>query len=150
MSEKYQLPPFLNGQVEQDTYNRWLHRKTQAILRRDRRRNYKTATGADYQAAIHSAVTESAGFDAYTGESLEWSLISCYDNEKSHKAGSRYKRDFAKLPTIDHVSGESYPAVFKICGWQTNDSKSDLEMDEFLKLCKIVLEHHGYAVTKSC
>ena len=146
MSEKYHLPPFLIGQVTQEVYKRWLHRKAQAILRHDRKRR-KTATGEAYQVAIHAAVLESGGLDAYTGEKLDWSLISRYDNEKSRKDGSRYKHDFAFLPTVDHVRGENSQLAFKICGWRTNDAKNDLELKEFLDLCRIVLKHHGYSVT---
>ncbi len=149
MSRKYSLPPFLSGIVSQDTYERWLRRKAQAHVRRDRLRGNVTAIGEVYREAIHSAVLESEGRDAYTGESLDWKLISQYDNDQSKAQGRKYKRDLALLPTVDHVSDGLGSANFKICGWRTNDTKNDLEMSEFLSVCRAVLEHHGYLVRQS-
>jgi hypothetical protein len=33
--------------------------------------------------AIHAAVCATQGRDAYTGEKLDWSLVSQYDNDES-------------------------------------------------------------------
>lgn len=148
MSRKYSLPPFLAGIVTQDTYERWLRRKAQAHVRRDRLRGNVTAIGEVYREAIHSAVLESGGRDAYTGESLDWKLISQYDNDQSKAQGRQYKRHLALLPTVDHVSDGLGSANFKICGWRTNDTKNDLEISEFLSVSQAVLEHHGYIVRK--
>ena len=73
---KYQLPNFLAGVIEQAKYDRWLQRKAAAQVKRDRERGNRTATIADYKVAIHGAVIESNGFDSYTKEMLDWSLIS--------------------------------------------------------------------------
>ena len=148
MPKKYSLPSFLSDPVTQEVYERWLGRKAQAHVRRDRRRGNKTATGEAYRVAIHAAVEKSNGFDAYTGEKLEWSLLSKYNNNASQKQRRHYKRCFALLPTLDHVGDGTGVADFKICGWRTNDSKHDLEMPEFLAVCQAVLEHHGYVVAK--
>lgn len=146
MQKKYQLPSFLSSQVTQEVYEHWLRRKAAEQVRRDRRRGNKTAIGEEYRNAIHSAVLDSDGCDAYTGEKLDWSLISKYDNDKSKKYRRNYKHGFALLPTIDHVGDGTGPADFKICGWQTNDAKNDLDMHEFLAVCEAVLKHHGYIV----
>ena len=135
MPKRYALPSFLSGQVTQEVYERWLRRKPQAHVRRDRRRGNKTSIGEAYRVGIHSAVMESGGRDTYTGEELNWSLISQYDNDESKENGRRYKHDFALLPTVDHVDDGMGAANFKICSWRTNDSKNDLE-------------HNGYVVTK--
>lgn len=148
MPKKYQLPSFLLGQVQQEVYERWLRRKAQAHVKRDRRRGNETAIGEEYRVAIHAAVLECSGHDAYTGEELDWSLISQYDNDESKENGCHYKWNFALLPTVDHVGDGMGPADFKICGWRTNDAKHDLELTEFLTVCQSVLEHHGYVVTK--
>ncbi len=148
MSKSYERPPFLLEQVTQEVYERWLRRKAQAHVKRDRRRGNETAIGEAYRVAIHSAVSESGGRDAYTGEELDWSLISKYDNDESKENGRHYKHNFALLPTVDHVGDGLGVADFKICGWRTNDAKNDLEMPAFLALCQSVLEHHGYVVTK--
>lgn len=148
MLKRYQLPSFLLGQVTQEVYERWLRRKAQAHVKRDRRRGNDIAIGEVYRIAIHTAILESNGRDAYTGEELDWSLISKYDNDESQKNGRHYKHGFALLPTVDHVGDGLGPADFKICSWRTNDAKNDLETSEFLALCQTVLEHHGYVVTK--
>ena len=146
MPKKYALPAFLADVVSQETYERWLRRKAQAHVRRDRKRGNTTAIGEGYREAIHSAVIESVGRDAYTGEVLDWSLISQYDNDESKENGRHYKRGFALLPTVDHVGDGTGAANFKICGWRTNDAKNDLEVQEFLSVCESVLKHHGYVI----
>jgi hypothetical protein len=148
MQKRYQLPSFLTGQVKQETYKRWIRRKAQTHVRRDRRRGNQTAIGEEYRVAIHSAVLESGGRDSYTGEELAWSLISKYDNDEAKEYRRDYKRRFALLPTVDHVGDGIGAADFKICSWRTNDAKNDLELSAFLDLCQAVLEHQGYVVKK--
>jgi hypothetical protein len=147
MPKKYELPTFLSGKVTQLVYERWLYRKARAHTIRDRRRGDSSIIGENYRVAIHSAVVESGGLDAYTGEELNWSLISMYDNEKSRIGRRGYKHGFAFLPTVDHAE-EASPGAFKICSWRTNGFKGDLEMTELLDLCRAVLEHNGYRVIK--
>lgn len=147
MSRKYALPDFLSGLVTYEAYERWLKRKAQAHVKRDRARGNATAIGESYRLAIHLAVQQSQGRDAYTGEALNWTLISQYDNEESRHLGREYKKRFALLPTVDHVGDGTGEPDFRICGWRTNDAKHDLDLDEFLTLCTEVLRHHGRLVT---
>lgn len=123
-----------------------MRRKAQAHVFRYRKRGNVTAIGKCYRDAIHAAVIESVGRDAYTGEALDWSLISQYDNDESKENGRHYNRGFALLPTVDHVGDGMGAANFEICGWRTNDAKSDLELSEFLLVCESVLQHHGYVI----
>ncbi len=146
-SRKYALPSFLSGKVTQEGYERWLRRKAQAHVRRDRGRNNSSAIGERYRDAIHEAVIRGGGRDFYTGEELDWSLLSQYDNDQSKDQGRDCKHRFALLPTVDHVGDGTGSADFQICGWRTNDAKHDLTIPEFLKVCRAVLEHHGYTVT---
>lgn len=146
MSKKYALPAFLVGTVDQAAYQRWLEHKAQAHVRRDRKRGNATAIGEAYRVAIHAAVAAGGGRDAYTGEALDWSLLSRYDNVESAEGGRTYKHGFARLPTVDHVGDGLGPADFKICGWRVNDAKHDLDMPAFLGVCRAVLEHHGFTV----
>lgn len=139
---KYELPEFLTGTVTQAQYERWLHRKAVAHVRRDRKRGNQSATIAEYKIEIHRAVIESKGQDCYTGENLDWSLISTYENERSKSGGRRYKATFALLPTVDHVSDGRGPPEFKICSWRTNDAKHDLTLPEFLEVCEKVIQHN--------
>lgn len=146
MPRKYVLPTFLTGIADQAAYQRWLKHKAQTHVKRDRKRGNATAIGEAYRVAIHAAVIASDGCDAYTGERLDWSLISSYDNNQSPEQGRTYKHGFARLPTVDHVGDGLGPADFKICSWRVNDAKHDLEMPVFLAVCKAVLEHHGFKV----
>lgn len=138
-SRKYQLPPDLAPLVEQLKYERWLDRKANAHVKRDRKRGNSSATGSEYKAAIHKAVSLSGGLDAYTGEKLDWSLLSQYNNENSKAQGRLYKKKFALLPTVDHVDDGLGPANFKICAWRTNDAKNDLSHEELIELSKKII-----------
>lgn len=137
---KFERPKFLRGTLSQATYERWLHRKASAHVRRDRRRGNGTCTGSGYRAAIHKAVVNSKGRDAYTRERLEWSLVSKYDNIASKSSGRVYKNAFALLPTVDHIGDGLGSGDFVICSWRTNDAKHDLPFEEFLVVCKKVVE----------
>ena len=148
MPRKYERPTFLLSRVTQEKYERWLRRKAQAHVKRDRQRGNKTARGEAYRDEIHSAVLKSGGLDAYTGDELDWERISCWNNDLSQENKYLYKQKFALLPTVDHVRDGKGPVHFQICGWRTNDAKNDLALPDFLKLCQTVLEHHGYGVFK--
>ncbi len=140
----FHLPTFLEGIVEQDSYVRWLGRKAQAHIRRDRDRGNTSSTLSEYKRAIHKAVCESAGVDQYTHEKLKWSLISQYNNVESKAGGRKYKANFALLPTVDHVGDGSGPADFKICGWAVNDAKGDLAFTDFVRLCHLITRKHSH------
>jgi len=137
---KYQRPQFLTDTIDQPVYEKWLQRKSVGHVRRDRNRGNTTATTEKYKIAIHKAVCESNGNDAYTGEPLDWSLLSKYDNAESKMHGRVYKKKFALLPSIDHVGDGTGPADFKICAWRTNDAKNDLGYEEFVELCRRVVD----------
>ena len=146
--ETYARPPFLPERVTTEQYKRWLDRKAAAHLRRDRKRGNRTATKAKYKTTIHQAVLASGGLDAYTGESLDWSIISKFDNDRAKAGGRDYKKRFGQLPTVDHVGDSLGTADFKICSWRTNDAKNDLDVGEFIAVCKAFLEHNGYKVQR--
>lgn len=145
MPRKHPLPPFLANVVTPDAYERWLSRKAAAHVKRDRKRGY-ACSNAIYKQAIHAAVLRSEGVDAYTGEALDWSLISTYENEASREGRHAYKAGFALLPTVDHFSPGSSDASFRICAWRTNDAKNDLPVDAFIDLCKKLVTHAGFLV----
>ncbi|SDQ79663.1 hypothetical protein [Paraburkholderia tuberum] len=140
------LPPFLDGVVTEQAYFRWLARRADAHVRRDRKRFSNGAMGAAYRKAIHEAVLASGGRDDYTGERLDWTLISKYTNAESQVGRHHYKTGFALLPTVDHVDASLSSVSFKICAWRTNDAKNDMPVGVFLNLCERVLRHAGYGV----
>jgi hypothetical protein len=148
MPRKHSMPPFLDGVVSPEAYERWLVRKARAHVKRDRERGHSAPTVALYKEAIHAAVVLSEGVDAYSGERLDWKLISRYNNEESKAGRHGYKAGFALLPTVDHVDAGATEASFRICSWRTNDAKNDLSLEAFLELCQKVLTHAGYSVQK--
>lgn len=139
---KYQRPDFLNSTVTQESYEKWLHGRAVAHVKRDGARGNTTATCEGYKAAIHHAVLNSQGRDHYTGEALDWTLIGRHSNDESKADGRRYKATFALLPSVDHVGDGLGDADFRVCAWRTNDAKNDLTHDEFVALCRRVVEHH--------
>jgi hypothetical protein len=110
-------------------------------VRRDRKRGNTKATNAAYKVAIHRAVQCCGGHDHYTGEHLDWSLLSKYRNAESKAQGRRYKATLALLPSADHVGDGLGEADFKICAWRTNNAKNDLSHDDFVALCRRVVAH---------
>lgn len=148
-ARKHTMPVFLGEHISVEAYEKWLSRKAAAHVKRDRKRGQSGTTQSLYKEAIHAAVILSEGKDAYTGESLDWTLISKYDNEESKKGRHGYKAGFALLPTVDHVNAGATEASFRICSWRTNDAKHDLSIEDFLSLCKKVLIHAGHSVAKS-
>jgi hypothetical protein len=86
--------------------------------------------------AIHEAVKHHGTHDFYTGERLDWSLISAYDNEASKAGRAFHKAQFALLPTADHILRHDGRWDFAICAWRTNDAKNDLTYDDFVALCR--------------
>ena len=142
--KKRKLPEFLVGVISEEVYLRWLARKAMAHVKRDRKRGMSTVEGVIYRDAIHGAVLQSQGLDAYTGEQLDWHLISQYNNDDSKEGRHHYKAGFALLPTVDHIEASSSSASFLICAWRTNDAKNDLSHAGFIELCKRVLIHEGY------
>jgi len=137
LKSAYPVPDPLG--IPHETYIRWLRRKAQAHLRRDRKRVEYPITGQDYRERIHAAVCDHGTHDYYTGEKLDWSKVSTYDNEKSAQGRSGYKAGFADLPTVDHVGSKDGRFDFVICGWRVNAVKNDLSHDEFLEVCRKVI-----------
>jgi hypothetical protein len=146
--KRHVLPPFLvDNEVTERVYLDWLNRKAATHKQRDRKRGFLEVTGAKYRNEIHEAVLRSDGRDAYTGELLDWSLISKYNNDASKEGRHNYKAAFAMLPTVDHVEASARTASFVICAWRTNDAKNDLGNSDFLELCEKVLLHAGYIIS---
>ena len=143
---RYALPTALEGDCTEEAYKRWLQRKAAAHVIRDRKRWNIPLSVAAYKQAIHAAVLESGRRDVYTGEVLDWGLISKYDNDKSKHGRTAYKKQFALLPTVDHAGDTPGDLNFRICSWRTNDAKSDLAYEEFVSLCRRVIRYRDTQV----
>ena len=149
---KYQIPDFVFSMgVTQVSYEKWLRGRAAAHVKRDKKRGNTTASNETYRMAIHRAVQCCGGCDHYTGERLNWLLLSKYSNEQSKAQGRRYKATLALLPSVDHVGDGLGEADFKICAWRTNDAKNDLTHDEFVALCRRVVSQFdgGSAAAKA-
>jgi len=141
LSDKNPFPSFLTEACTPAAYYRWLSRKATAHVKRDRGRNHNLATREAYMLAIHKAVVTSGGLDDYTGQKLDWRKISTYDNAKSKEGRRDYKRSFWDLPTVDHWGDDLTANTFRICSWRTNDCKNDLNDEELIAFCRIVLSY---------
>lgn len=139
-TRKYERPPFLVRHVSQTEYEKWLSSKANTHIKRDQNRGNRQSTREQYKLAIHNAVVESEGLDAYTGKPLRWDLIRAYNNTDSEREGRKYKAKFSDLPTVDHVGDGIGHPDFRICSWKVNDAKNELSLDEFVALCEVVLE----------
>lgn len=141
--KKYQLPAFLEGsKCTQESYEKWLRRRAATHRKLDPKRfGIKADTGESYRIQIHNAVLESKGYDVYTGEKLDWNLLSTYNNEESKIGGWQYKHGFALLPSVDHDRNPDGRFTFRICGWRTNDCKSSLSLSELFTFCEAILEN---------
>ncbi len=144
MPIKYELPQFLERtEINRQKYAVWLERKARSHARRDSRRRRKKISTSDYKKFIHEAVLNSNGLDFYTRERLDWPLIGDYDNDRAEKEGIKYRRDLALLPTVDHEDPVAQEPVFRICGMQTNDCKSNLTVGQLKEFCKKFLKAQG-------
>ena len=140
---KYQLPDFLNGRAGIEKYRKWLDSKAASLRGRDRNQKKSSLlpSKARYKEKIHEVVSRSGGKDAYTGKRLDWELIGKYDNEKSKQGSRDYWACFKEMPSDDHANGIPGKLDFEVCGLQTNDSKTWLSYEEFVKFCRQVIRH---------
>jgi hypothetical protein len=137
---KYRLPSFLSGICTQQSYSKWLRNRADKIIKRDRNRNKSYVVNMsirDYAEKIHAAVLSGGQFDPYSGEKMDWKLICKWDTSKNQPDG--YKKEFAMMPTVDHVHADILE--FEICSWKTNTAKADLEPDVFIALCKKIAKY---------
>ncbi len=137
----YELPAFLEGICTLKEYRKWILRKAKYILERDQRRGRICSIGATmsiYRRAIHAAVIACGLFDPFTGDRLAWEKIGTWVSEKQGGFTVEYN-DFALLPTIDHTDPEAKELQFEICGWLINTCKSNFTPEEFVAICKSVV-----------
>jgi len=143
MKTPYPIPHFIEAtSITQKKYKLWLDRKALSHALRDSERWNTEITVESYRQAIHEAVVQSCGVDAYTKEPLDWSLIGTYVNEESKLQRIAYRKKFELLPTIDHVNSNDTVASFKVCGLRTNDCKSHLTIRELKRFAKLILENN--------
>jgi hypothetical protein len=137
---KYPLPAFLEGRCVPSVFYKWINIKAETLLLRDQKRGKpyaQTATKATYKEKLYEAVIKSGERDPYTGDLFAWELIGTWDTSKPHP--EEYKRQFALMPTADHINPDTLE--FEMCSWLVNESKSYLSPDEYVALCQKVVNH---------
>ena len=72
---------------------------------------------------------------------MDSELLGVYNNVRSKELIAAYRREFYRLPTVDHRNAEPL-CDFQIVSWQTNDAKGDLRSEEYLAHCLAVVKHH--------
>jgi hypothetical protein len=137
----YALPSFLQGIVTQTDYVRWLNQKCDSMRQRDLKLKRPYASENPrmaYKQKIHQAVLDNGQFDPYTGEKLDWKLISKQKSLKKYGYVNDFLNTFALLPAVDHIGSDTLE--FEICSWIVNEAKSCMDPDEFVGLCKKVVD----------
>ena len=136
---KYHLPAFLQGRISEPAYDKWLNAKANTLRQRDlkTKRVFAEANSkAMYKEKIHAAVLANGQYDRYTGDKLQWELISTWDPKKTKALQASYRDKFLLMPPVDHVDPEGETLEFEIVSWLINDCKSGLNPTQFVDLCK--------------
>ena len=94
MATSYVPPGWVKS--DSDAYKRWLNRKANSLMKRDRKRGgtYRVKEAMD---AIHEAMHRSDGIDPYDGQALDPESLGIYDNALSQERGAAYRREFYRL-----------------------------------------------------
>jgi hypothetical protein len=117
--------------------------KAANVLKRDRKRKVPVVSLSMTKQAIVAAIERSGGRDFYTGEPLDWHLISKWTGAEQGTSANEYRRKFWMLPSVDHDFTNPAEPAYHICSWRMNDSKNDQSVDEFLELAAKVQKHRG-------
>ena len=117
-------------------YGDWLERQSQNCRKRDSTDQRKPIE--EYREAIHQAVIKSKGLDYYTGQPLEWNRLN---HDKPEGGGQRNHRITGRYPSIDHYRGINQ-LDYRICAGSVNHAKGALDHQQFVELCRHVVEHH--------
>lgn len=133
---KYKLPEFLKNVVYRNKYANWLGLKAKFYVKRDRNLGNDDASVEEYKQALHAAVCASNGLDDYTGQGLRWDLLGQHVN--SYKDD---KKELDQAPSADRVGDARSDPEFKICARVTNNAKGSLSEQDFLDLCRHVVDH---------
>lgn len=87
---------------------------------------------------------------SFTSDEL---LAKIGDEPKCYLTGAKIDLENTKSWNLDHIiprskGGDNTLNNANICTKEANQAKSDTTLEEFLNLCKSVLEHNGYNVEK--
>jgi hypothetical protein len=137
----YTLPPFLQGVVSLKDYRKWLDHRGLVLRQNDlklKRPYAKLNFTSAYKENIHQAVLDGGQFDPFTGEKINWGLIT---EDKTKGKGNFIDNGYAMYPAVDHINPEEFG--FEICSWISNESKACMTPDQFVDFCRKVVSFRG-------
>ena len=142
---KYRLPSFLEGVLSLEVYKNWLDHRSDELYMRDRKRKCPYALNGSkqlYKETIHAAVQSGGPNDPYTGDALRFDLIGQWAHSKKEldALDDAQRKAFALLPVIDHTDPYAEALRLEICSWQINYCKSSSTPEEFVTICKNVVD----------
>jgi hypothetical protein len=147
---EYHAPEFIRAAtVTCEEYNTWLTSRTKSV--RNRRKPSESNIDGDnvtqhpnlntahdrIKERIHEAVKHQGDKDFYTGLPIDWKLIK--DKQPSGRGRSIHNSK-GEWPSVDHYFGTKKPD-YRICTKAINEAKGSMSHDDFIKLCKNVVDH---------
>ncbi len=149
ISYKYPLPPLLSGVFSVSAYDKWLNCKADSLRTRDIRlkRSFPVSCSkAVYKQKIHAAILASGGKDPYTGDTLRYDLLATWDNKKEAlfalgPSADVFNKEYFLMPTVDHCDPYADELNFEICSWIVNSSKTLMNPQEYVDLCRKVAKN---------
>ena len=150
---KYEIPEFISAfEINQKDYTRWLENKARTHYNRDKKyfgeKFNSKIKPKEYKLAIHNAVIKSDGKCFYTDEKLAWNKINKFGSLIENNKRDYDKRKYELLPTLEHIDRSVHSLNFAIVSWKVNDAKNNLNIEEFLELCKLVISKENNIITK--
>ena len=152
--KKYKIPEFvIKFGIDQKDYIKWLENKARTHYNRDRKHFSEKFNSKikpkEYKMAIHNAVIKSDGKCFYTDEELAWNKINKFGSLSENNTRDYDKRKYELLPTLEHIDRSVHNLNFAIVSWKVNDAKNNLNIEEFLELCKLVISKENNIITKT-
>ena len=143
---KYPLPSYLVGVVSSAVCQHWIIHHAKYLFSLDKIRKFPCAVNGScrlYRDAIFEAMGRAGPSDPYTGDAMRWDLIGQYPHTKEgfDALDDAQRREFSFLPVVDHRDPCAKRLEFDICSWQINTSKCSSTPEEFVGLCKAVVDH---------
>jgi hypothetical protein len=135
-------PDFAKEKCSVTEYRKWVLGHSKNLFLRDSKAKRPFACPGQKSVYRHKIddAAHHGQFDPYTGEELQWELIDEWDPNLA-RGNRAYARKFALLPTVDHIDPESDILEFEICSWKINTCKGNLNPQEFVDLCKKVIQN---------
>jgi len=143
---KYELPPCLEGIMSVSKYDKLLNGKADTLRKRDLKLGRPFAlknSKADYKAKIHAAFLVAGPKDPYTGDTLRYDLVGTRNTQEANGVVGVFDKEYFLKPVVDHSDPYSDELEFEICSWIVNSSKTLLNPQEYVDLCRRIVTHAG-------